>query len=97
MRFKWASPFLRGTCLSTDGLTRANPVHAEEARDLLALVAAAESVAELRSFRCLSIEARGDFLHIRLDHVELVVVSTEAGLEIHQLLASGMPFVRAVS
>jgi hypothetical protein len=103
---------MRQLCISRDGLTRAAPVHADDARLLLQLVSAADELAELDSLASVSLLVTGSTVVLRLGAVEIEGRQTRSqrtespgsvpqldarhGLVVLQIRAAGQPLLRAV-
>jgi hypothetical protein len=97
---------LKELCLSMDGLSRAQPLHAEDARDLLYLIGHAGTVGELQQFRFIRLDDDPpDRIRVTMASVTVVLrpilkstssqaLESSGAAIIEDVLADGTPFAR---
>lgn len=111
LRIAWSSAALRQACVSRDGLAQVASSHAGAARMLLALVSAADDLAQLATLNSVDV-SRGDTeVLLRLSEVELegqlvpasarqrhgtiAQIETRTGLLIRAVRIAGHPLLKA--
>jgi len=82
MLLAWRSKEIRDVCASLDGLDRAWPEHADTAKLLLALVAAAPELDSLRALRSLDVTPSADAstentFSIRIEEIEMIAAAID--------------------
>ena len=69
MKLSWSSAEMRQICISQDGLTKANPTHADEARLLLSLLSGADDLSQVRRLRCVRVRTGDEGVRVQLGSV----------------------------
>jgi len=111
LQIAWGSAALRLACVSRDGFARVAPSDAEAARMLLALVSAADDLAQLATLNSVDVLPHDAGVLLRLGDVELegrlvltsapgrygkvAQIDRRTGLLIRAVLIAGSPLLKA--